>query len=53
MRCCRYLLGNNGGKLKKVSQHYVHVHINHMQIVEGLHMLLDYMTMTVFREMVQ
>ena len=49
--CC--LLGYNGGKLKKASQHCVHVNINHMQIVEDLHMMLAHMTMTVFREMVE
>ena len=49
--CC--LLGYNGGKLKKASQHCVHVNITHMQIVEDLHMMLAHMTMTVFREMVE
>jgi Phosphoheptose isomerase len=41
------LVGYDGGALKKIAEHCVHVQINDMQIVEDIHMMLDHMAMRV------
>ncbi|MDR1398169.1 MAG: SIS domain-containing protein [Desulfarculales bacterium] len=41
------LVGYDGGKLKKIARHCVHVNISDMQVVEDIHMMLDHMTMRV------
>jgi D-sedoheptulose 7-phosphate isomerase len=43
------LVGYDGGQLKRVAKHCVHVDIADMQIVEDLHMILDHMSMRVLR----
>lgn len=45
--------GYDGGKLKKLSQMGVHVPIDHMQVVEDLHMILDHLMMTVFSQVLR
>jgi len=41
------LTGFNGGKLKEIAQHSVHVDINNMQMVEDIHMMIDHLSMTI------
>ena len=42
------LVGFDGGNLKKIAQHSIHVAVDNMQIVEDLHMIVDHVTMYVF-----
>ena len=42
------LVGFDGGNLKKIAQHSIHVEVDNMQIVEDLHMIVDHVTMYVF-----
>lgn len=44
------MTGYNGGKLKPLSTHSLHVNINDMQISEDLHMVFDHMIMKIFYE---
>ena len=39
------LVGYDGGKLKEIAKHHVHVNVNNMQIVEDIHLVLDHMMM--------
>lgn len=41
------LLGYDGGKLKPLVDHAVHIDLDNMQIVEDIHMILDHMGMKV------
>lgn len=41
------IVGYDGGKMKKMADHCIHVDINDMQIAEDLHMVLDHMMMWV------
>lgn len=41
------IVGYDGGKMKKMADHCIHVEINDMQISEDLHMVLDHMMMCV------
>lgn len=42
------IVGFDGGKIKKIVNHCIHVEINNMQIVEDVHMILDHVMMYVF-----
>jgi D-sedoheptulose 7-phosphate isomerase len=42
------LTGYDGGKLKKIAKHNVHIPINDMQISEDLHLVLDHCIMKIF-----
>lgn len=37
------LVGYDGGKLKEIAKHHIHVNVNNMQIVEDIHLALDHM----------
>jgi D-sedoheptulose 7-phosphate isomerase len=41
------LSGYNGGKLKEISMHNVHISVDDMQIAEDLHMVLDHCIMKI------
>jgi len=41
------LTGYDGGKLKQIAHHGVHIPVNDMQITEDLHMVLDHCVMSV------
>lgn len=41
------LVGYDGGKLKELADHYIHVNVNNMQIAEDIHMILDHLMMYV------
>lgn len=41
------LVGYDGGRMKGLARHTVHVPLNDMQIVEDIHMILDHMSMRV------
>ncbi len=41
------IVGYNGGMMKKLADHCIHVNINNMQISEDIHMLIDHMMMWV------
>ena len=43
------LCGYSGGKLKELADIPVHVDINNMQVVEDVHMILDHLMVTVFK----
>ena len=45
------LVGYDGGKLKKLAQHSIHVNINNMQIVEDVHMAMDHVMMYILSGM--
>ncbi len=38
-------VGYDGGRLKRIVKHYIHVKINNMQIVEDIHLVLEHMMM--------
>ncbi len=40
--------GYDGGRLKKIAKYNVHVHIDNMQIVEDVHLVLNHMMMFIF-----
>jgi len=44
-------VGYDGGKLKKIAKHFIHVPIDNMQIVEDAHMMLDHVMMFVLSGM--
>ena len=39
------LVGYNGGFLKELAQHCIHVNIDNMQIVEDVHLIMDHLMM--------
>lgn len=39
------IVGYDGGKIKQIAKHCIHVKINNMQIVEDVHMMLDHVMM--------
>ena len=39
------LVGYDGGKLKEIAKYNIHVEVNHIQIVEDVHLMLDHMMM--------
>lgn len=41
------LIGYDGGELKKLSDYYIHINVNNMQIVEDVHMIMDHVMMFV------
>lgn len=41
------LTGYNGGKIKEIAMHGVHINVNDMQITEDLHMVLDHCMMKI------
>lgn len=41
------LVGYDGGKIKKLAHHCVHIDLADMQIVEDMHMILDHMAMRI------
>ncbi len=45
------LVGYDGGELKKVADHSIHVNIDNMQIVEDVHMVMDHVMMFVLSGM--
>ena len=44
------LTGYDGGKLKQISQHNIHVPIDDMQITEDLHLIFDHLMMSILDE---
>lgn len=44
------LTGYDGGRLKRLAKHNIHVAVDNMQIVEDMHMALDHMMMWVLSE---
>lgn len=49
--CTIGLVGYDGGELKKMVDHVIHVRINNMQIVEDVHMTMDHVMMYVLSGM--
>jgi D-sedoheptulose 7-phosphate isomerase len=43
--------GYSGGKLKKIAKYNVHVHIDNMQIIEDVHLILNHMMMYILSGM--
>lgn len=43
------LIGYDGGKLKQLVKHYIHIPVNDMQKVEDLHMVMDHLMMKIFK----
>lgn len=43
--------GYNGGKLKSIAKHNIHVNIDNMQIVEDVHLILNHMMMFILSGM--
>ncbi len=43
------LVGYDGGKLKKLAKHSIHVPIHDMQKVEDIHMILDHLMMSIIK----
>ncbi len=41
------IVGYDGGKMKKIANHCIHVNINDMQVAEDVHMFLDHLMMWV------
>lgn len=44
------LVGYDGGRLKEIAKHYIHVNVNNMQIVEDIHLVLNHMMMFILSE---
>ena len=44
------LTAYDGGRMKKIAQHNIHIPINNMQIAEDLHMIIDHMMMWVLNQ---
>ena len=44
------IVGYSGGRLREIADHCIHVQIDHMQIAEDLHMILDHMMMSVLSQ---
>ena len=47
------LVGYDGGRLKEIAKHHIHVKINNMQTVEDIHLVLDHMMMSILSERVE
>lgn len=45
------LVGYDGGGLKKIAKHHIHVKINNMQIIEDVHLVLNHMMMFILSGM--
>jgi D-sedoheptulose 7-phosphate isomerase len=45
------LVGYDGGKVKELADHCIHVKIDNMQIVEDVHMVMDHVMMFVLSGM--
>lgn len=45
------LVGYDGGRLKNIAKHHIHVKVNNMQIVEDVHLVLDHMMMFILAGM--
>lgn len=45
------LTGYNGGKLKQMSKHGIHVNVDNMQLVEDVHLILNHMMMFILSNM--
>ena len=41
------VVGYDGGKMKEIADHYIHIDVDDMQISEDIHMILDHMMMSV------
>lgn len=41
------LTGYSGGKLKQIARYNIHVRIDHMQVVEDVHLVLNHMMMSI------
>lgn len=44
------VVGYSGGKLQKIADYCIHVKVNHMQMAEDVHMILDHMMMSVLSQ---
>ncbi|MCI9009541.1 MAG: SIS domain-containing protein [Lachnospiraceae bacterium] len=44
------IVGYSGGRLREIADHCIHVRIDHMQIAEDLHLILDHMMMSVLSQ---
>ena len=44
------IVGYSGGRLREIADQCIHVQIDHMQIAEDLHMILDHMMMSVLSQ---
>lgn len=45
------MVGYDGGKIKKIAKHNIHVNIRNMQITEDIHLALDHMMMFILSGM--
>ncbi|HBI61848.1 MAG TPA: phosphoheptose isomerase [Lachnospiraceae bacterium] len=45
------LVGYNGGRIKKLAKHVIHVNIDNMQIVEDVHLIMDHLMMYILSGM--
>lgn len=45
------LVGYDGGRLKKIAKHHIHVNVNNMQMVEDVHLVLNHMMMFILSGM--
>ncbi|BCJ92965.1 phosphoheptose isomerase [Anaerocolumna cellulosilytica] len=45
------LTGYDGGRLKQIARHNIHININNMQITEDIHLILDHMMMYILSGM--
>ena len=45
------LVGYDGGHLKEIAKHYIHVEIDNMQIVEDMHLIMDHLMMYILSGM--
>ncbi|MCI8508640.1 MAG: SIS domain-containing protein [Lachnospiraceae bacterium] len=47
------LVGYDGGRIKKMAKHSIHVNINNMQIVEDVHLIMDHLMMYILSGMME
>lgn len=47
------LVGYDGGRLKNIAKHYIHVNIDNMQIVEDVHLIMDHLMMYILSGMME
>lgn len=45
------LVGYDGGRVKEIAKHYIHVNINNMQIVEDVHLVMNHLMMYILSGM--
>lgn len=45
------LVGYDGGRLKEIAKHHIHVEVNNIQMVEDVHLVLDHMMMYILSSM--